>query len=222
MLVITDRTKPKLYQPKQIESRPSQPLTLVEQYRQITESLKGRRKEVVIPPYVRPSKPTPISEKSIIEVAEIIKESRAKVHSEVKPTQIMRDFVCQRKNGDVLIVTPTEHAIEQFSWRYWIMNRKFVNDTKENVISVMMEMFNKGKRRSHAIYLERNANYRKSVSSMHWGTRSYNFVVDPCTKTIITFELTGDYKPFNLPKFKTMVNLGIFDHDKMFLNRDTP
>lgn len=155
--------------------------------------------------------------KSLVEIATEIQAKRMAVNTEVKTSKANTAirFTCVRKNGEVIDVVPTIHAIDQFRWRYFVLNKKFQPNNEHDVLREMVAVFNKGKRVSNAAYLWRSKKRSESVSAMVWGTRTFKFVINPTTNTIITAELSGDYKKFNKAHFKEMIEVGTFNHDRM-------
>ncbi len=223
MLKIVDRTSPRITLGKIAEDQVviEPPISKAEEYKKIAEAILAKKKKPT-PPIQKPSTSEvspPKVEKSMNEVAEAIKNRRNQ-RSTVTPTlnsPVKNVFLCARKNGEELEVIPTIHAIEQFKWRYWIINPKFKPTDDAQLYSMMMKIFNSGRRISDTSYMYRNMRRRDSNSAMVWGTKKICFLVDTTTNTIITCELNGDYRKFNTNNFKKMVLNGTFDHSKTSL-----
>jgi hypothetical protein len=231
MLKIVDRTSPRIVLGKTAEEHIviEPPISKAEEYKKIAEAILAKKKKPT-PPISKTSIPTPKAqevippkpEKSLNEVAEAIKKRRNE-RSTLSPTlnkPTKNVFHCLKKNGEELEVVPTIHAIEQFKWRYWIINPKFNPTDDAQLYSMMMKVFNSGRRISDTSYMYRNMRRRDSASAMVWGTKKICFLIDTTTNTIITCELNGDYRKFNTSNFKNMVKNGTFDHSKTSLTEE--
>lgn len=225
MLKIVDRTSPRTTLGKIAEEHIviEPPISKAEEYKKIAEAILAKKKKPTPPTLksstkakeVIPQKP----EKSLNEVAEEIKKRRNERSALVPILTIPKKtvFHCTKKNGDEIEVVPTIHAIEQFKWRYWIIDPKFTPKDEAQLYARMMMVFNSGRRISDTSYTYRNMRRRDSTSAMVWGTRKICFLIDTTTNTIITCELNGDYRKFNTSNFKNMVKNGTFDHSKTSL-----
>lgn len=221
MLTIVDRTSPRTTLGKVIENRVviEPPINKAEEYNKIAEAILAKKRKTVFPEYKPKQVTPPKKEKSLIEVAEEIRKRRAE-RSKVSPIlNIQNDnvFRCSKKNGELLEVTPTTHALEQFSWRYWIIDPKFAPKDDDQLYAMMRVIFNSGRRISDISYMYRNKRRRDSTSAMVWGDKKMCFLIDTTTNTIITCELNGDYRKYNTSNFKNKVKNGTFDHSKTSL-----
>lgn len=150
---------------------------------------------------------------SILEVAEKIKNSRNKRAPLIKSTE-KSGFRYTKKDGSVHEAIPSEHAIEQFTWRYWIINPCFIKDNPNEVKATMETVFNSCRRISGNSYMHRNKMRKDGVSAMVWGNKNICFLIDNTTNMILTVELNGKYRGLNGKKFKDLVNSNEFDHSR--------
>lgn len=193
----------------------------IEAFSQAAEKMKTRRR--VSMPKVEVSvinvEAPKTKVKSLAEVAAEIQAKRAERTniSELKRVEAPTKFICTRKSGESIELYPTQHAIEQFRWRYFILNRDFNRDDERELIHTMILVFSHGKRVSNEIYQKRSQIRNAPVSAMVWGTRTMKFIIDPVSNSIITCELSGKYKKFNRSHFKDKIDAGTFDHNLMHI-----
>lgn len=109
-----------------------------------------------------------------------------------------RDFVF-RKDYKEYYCYPSEHCVKQFKKRYEYLNDCELNDRE--VLNVMKDIFNKSEQYSNSKTRYRNSNHNEDaiyLRHVHNGNVScYNWVLNPNTFEIITFEIGGNKRDIN-------------------------
>jgi len=109
-----------------------------------------------------------------------------------------RDFVFRKDNKEIFCY-PSEHSIKQFKKRYEFLNDCELNDNE--VLYYMKEVFNKSEQYSNSKTRYRNSNHHEDaiyLRYVHNGQiQKYNWVLNPNTFEIITFEIGGSYRDLN-------------------------
>lgn len=151
--------------------------------------------------------------RSLLETAYAIRDRRLNVINDVTHKELPNTFRCVTRSGELIEVCPTIHAIDQFVWRYLIIDKcselEWMNNN--SAVYVMMNVFNKGKRISDDDHQYRNNNRKDSESAMVWGDSKMQFIVNTTNHLILTSELSGKYRPFNKPFYRGLVLSGQFN-----------
>lgn len=193
----------------------------MEAFSRAAEEMKARRRvssPKVELPVARVEHPK-VETKSLAEVAAEIQAKRVERTKTLALPKIEAPtkFICTRKSGESIELYPTLHAVDQFRWRYFILDRSFNYRDESKLIATMIQVFSQGERVSNEIYQKRSQMRNAPVSAMVWGTRTMKFIIDPVSNSIITCELSGKYKKFNRSHFKDKIEAGTFDHNLMHI-----
>lgn len=109
-----------------------------------------------------------------------------------------REFVF-RKDSKVNYCYPSEHCIKQFKKRFEYLNDCQLNE--KELLNMMKDIFNKSEQYSNSKTRYRNSNHREDAIYLrhaHNGQFSkYNWVLNPNTFEIITFEIGGSKRDIN-------------------------
>lgn len=109
-----------------------------------------------------------------------------------------RDFIFRKDNKENYCY-PSEHSIKQFKKRYEFLHDCELNDNE--VLYYMKEVFNKSEQYSNSKTRYRNSNHNEDaiyLRYVHNGqVQKYNWVLNPNTFEIITFEIGGSCRDLN-------------------------
>lgn len=109
-----------------------------------------------------------------------------------------RNFIF-RKDGKVFKCKPSEHSIKQFIKRYCLVNDHTLKE--QEIIPTMREIFNKCEQFSNSKTRYRNSKHNEDAIYLRYNHNGqisrYNFVVNPETFEIITFEIGGTLRYLN-------------------------
>ena len=109
-----------------------------------------------------------------------------------------RNFIFHR-DGKKNKCFPSEHCIKQFKKRFDYLNDCKLKDN--DVIPTMIEIFNKSEQYNNSKTRYRNSNHNEDaiyLRHVHNGEiTNYNWVLNPNTFEIITFEVGGSNRDIN-------------------------